>query len=273
MTPGRPSATAMLVAASVARRGAEHALPPLAIRFAERALALGARQGSLLAALVGHRFGRWVLDAMERVVLPGLAAHHCARKAWIWRRLQKKRVGDGQVVWLGVGFDGLGRALVARGSNARIVETDHPDTLRLRRMLAGEQGVEMHGIELPAQLGALLELCAAAPTTLVCEGMLMYLSAREVLRTLHALAALPVPPRLIFSALDTSQPDGRGFRRPAAAVRRWLDHHGEPFRWRIRPDRVCRCLASAGYVVTARWNGNDFGEYVIEAEPAPRCCG
>ena len=268
MTPGKPSATAMLVARSVARRGAEHGLPTLAVRLAEQALALGAQQGSVLAALAGHRIGRLVLDAMERIVLPGLAAHHCARKAWVWRRLQRWQASDGKLVWLGVGFDGLGRSLVARGSNARVVETDHPDTLRLRRMLAGAQGVEMRGIELPAQVGALLEMCAATPTTVVCEGMLMYLPAREVLRSLHALAALPAPPRLIFSALDTTQPGGRGFRRPAAAVRRWLDHYGEPFRWRLRPDRVCRCLASVGYVVVGRWDGNNFGEYVIEVAPA-----
>ncbi len=270
MTPGKPSATAMLVAASVARRGTEHGLPPLAVHLAERALALGARQGSLLAALAGNRLGRWVLDAVERAVLPGLAAHHCARKAWIWRRLQQGQFGKGQLVWLGVGFDGLGRALLARRSTARVVETDHPDTLRLRRMLAGEQGVEMHGIELPAQLGTLLEMCAATPTTLVCEGMPMYLPARGVLRTLHAIAALPAPPRLILSALDTTQPGGRGFRRPAATVQRWLDHHGEPFRWRLPPDRVCRSLASVGYAVDGRWDGNDFGEYVIDAGPA-RC--
>ncbi len=270
MTPGKPSATAMLVAASVARRGAAHGLPTPALRLAERALVLGAQQGSVLAALAGNRFGRCLLDAIEHIVIPGLATHHCARKAWLWRRLQRRQAGDGQLAWLGVGFDGLGRALVARGSNARVVETDHPDTLGLRRRLAGEHGVEMRGIELPAQLGALLAMCAAMPTTLICEGMLMYLPARDVVRTLHALAALPAPPRLIFSALDTLQPGGRGFRRPAAAVHRWLNRHCEPFRWRMRPDRVVRCLASVGYVEDGRWDGNDFGEYVIEAAPARR---
>lgn len=270
MTPGKPSATAMLVASSVARRGAEHRLPSLAVCLAEGALALGAQQGSLLASLAGHRFGRWVLDALEHMVLPGLAAHHCARKAWIWSRLQRRQARDGQLVWLGVGFDGLGRALLERGSNVRVVETDHPDTLRLRRILVGGQGVEMRAIELPAQLGALLEICAATPTTLICEGVLMYLPARDVVRTLHALAALPAPPRLIFSMLDTRQPGGRGFRQPTATVQRWLDRHGERFRWRLRPDRVGRCLASFGYAVNGRWNGNNFGEYMLDAGLAAR---
>lgn len=268
MKAGTPSATAMLVAMSVVRRGAEHGLPPPALHIAARALALAARRGSVLAALARHRVGRRVLGLAERVVLPGLSAHHCARKAWLWRRLQHAPRGDAQLLWLGVGFDGLGRALLARDGDVRIIETDHPDTLRMRRSIVDERRVRMRAIELPAQLDAVLAICTSRPTVIVCEGMPMYLPPRAVVRILRALAALPSPPRLIFSALDTLRPGGRGFGRPAALVRYWLDRHREPFRWRLSPERACRHLASLGYVASARWDGEGFGEYLIDAEPA-----
>jgi O-methyltransferase involved in polyketide biosynthesis len=262
---GQPSATAMLVAASVAMRGRAQGLPPIAVDFAERALALGASEGSFLARLARSWLGRALLVGLERIVLPGLAAHHCARKAWLWKRLQRVSTEGRQILWLGVGFDGLGRALLASRSAARVIETDHPDTLRQRRALVGDDAVEMAELQLPGQLQALASLCRVRPTTIVCEGMLMYLPKRVVVRALRLLAALPEPPQLIFTALDTLQPGGRGFRRRAPWVRRWLERRGEPFRWRCSPGRGRSLLAAAGYVVADEWDGEGFGEYAIEA--------
>jgi O-methyltransferase involved in polyketide biosynthesis len=255
----------MLVAASVARRGRAHGLPEVAVALAERALALGAARGSTVAVLARHWLGRLLLGCLERLVLPGLAAHHCARKAWLWRLLQGGSASGRQLLWLGVGFDGLGRAFLANGSGARVIETDHPDTLRQRRALAAADGIEIQAMQLPDDLDALAARCTARPTTIICEGMLMYLSKRVVARALRKLAALPEPPRLVFTALDTLQPGGRGFQRRAPVVRRWLDRQGEPFHWRCSPTRVRRCLAAAGYVVTDLWDGDGFGEYAIEA--------
>ena len=260
----------MLVAASVALRGRAHGLPAIAVDLAERALALGAARGSTVALMARHRLGRLLLRGMEQIVLPGLASHHCARKAWLWKRLQHRSTVERQILWLGVGFDGLGRALLASNSTARVIETDHPDTLQQRRALVCDDAAEMKAMELPGQVHALAALCAAQPTTIVCEGMLMYLPGRVVVCALRILAALSEPPHLIFTALDTLQPDGVGFRRPATLVRRWLDHQGEPFRWRSCPERVRRCLSSAGYVVAEQWDGDGYGEYAIEAAPATR---
>jgi O-methyltransferase involved in polyketide biosynthesis len=151
-----------------------------------------------------------------------------------------------------------------------VIETDHPDTLRRRRDVLGDAGIEMQAVSLPEEIDALTRLLADRPATLVCEGVAMYLPARAMRRMLARLAALPSPPRLIFSALDTLGAGGAGFRRPATGVRRWLERHGEPFRWRARPALVHRHLAEAGYVVTAEWDGCGFGEYAIEAEPLRR---
>jgi O-methyltransferase involved in polyketide biosynthesis len=253
----------MLVAASVARQGRASELPAVAVELADRALTLGAERGSALAWLARHRPGRWLLAGLERIVLPGLAAHHCARKAWLWRRLQTHHASQRQMLWLGVGFDGLGRALPPGG--ARVIETDHPNTLRERRVLLPDG--EMHALELPGQLHELVRMCFTAPTTIVCEGVLMYLPKRVVLRTLRTLAAMPSPPRLIFTAPEPEQHGARGFRRSAPWVRRWLERQGEAFRWRCEPGRLRSLLGAAGYTVVDDWDGEGFGEYAIDARP------
>jgi len=236
--------------------------------LATRALALGAARGSAVAVLARFWLGRLLLEGIELLALPGLALHHCARKAWLWRRLPDGATTERQLLWLGVGFDGLGRALVASGSDVRVIETDHPDTLRQRRALVADDRIEMKALQLPGDLQALASICAARPTTIICEGMLMYLPKQTVVRALRTLAALPEPPRLIFTVLDTLQPGGRGFHRSAPTVRRWLERQGEPFRWRCSPTRVQCCLAAAGYEVTELWDGEGFGEYAIEATPS-----
>jgi O-methyltransferase involved in polyketide biosynthesis len=123
----------------------------------------------------------------------------------------------------------------------------------------------MASMPLPGALDALAATCASRPTTIVCEGVLMYLPKSVVVRALRTLAALPEPPRLLFTVLDTLQPGGRGFRRRAPWVRRWLDRQGEPFRWRCSPSRVRRCLTAAGYMVAEHWDGEGYGEYGMEA--------
>ena len=268
MRPGEASATALLVAASVARRGRAHGLPAVAVELAERALAHGSASRSALALLGRHRLGRILLAGLERIALPGLASHHCARKAWLWQRLQRSAPGR-QLLWLGVGFDGLGRALSKAGKAARvIIETDHPETLRQRLALLGEGETEVRAMQLPDHLDELASLCSARPTTIVCEGVLMYLPPRVVLRALKRLAALPEPPELIFTALDTLERGGRGFRRNAPWVQRWLEGRGEPFRWRCGPGRVRECLLAVGYRVADCWDGAGFGEYMVVATPA-----
>lgn len=264
MTPGQPSATALLVATSVVRAGRAHGLPEAAIDCAARAIE--AARGRW-PALARHRPGRWLIARVERLVMPGLAAHHCARKAWLWMRLRRPVVADGPVVFAGVGLDGLGRALKRHAPDAVVVETDHPYTLRLRRAVLGDADVVMQAAALPDDLHVVGAACASRRATLVLEGVLMYLPGRDVLRMLRRIASLPTPPRLLFSALDVPAPGGAGFHGRAWLAHRWLARRGEPFRWRVSPDRARRFLAGAGYGVTAHWNGTGFGEYVIEAEP------
>lgn len=270
MIAGRPSATALLVALSVWRAGARHGLPECAIGLAGEALLRAGGVWPWLRACARWAPGRWLLTAMEALLLPGLAAHHCRRKRWLWQALQATAQAR-HLIWLGVGFDGLARALRARDPSLRVTELDHPDSLALRLQLPAVQadpGLPVRPLAMPEQAGALVRLCADAPAVLIVEGLLMYLPPRPLLRLLRALAQSPLPPELWISALAPVQPGGRGFARAHGLTRRWLRARGEPFRWRLAPERLQALLRRHGFLTEALWTGEGYGEYALSAAPA-----
>lgn len=272
MIRGRPSATALLVALSVVREGHRYALPPIAMRLAQEALNRAGRWWRLALAWANNGLGRRVLAVLEALCLPGLAAHHCRRKRWLLQRLQAE--GSPRTwLWLGVGYDGSALALQSRLPGIRVLELDHPDSLALRRGLPvfREHRCPAHAtvaIELPGQFEHLVALCAKAPCTLVAEGLAMYLPPRELLRGLRRLAVLPHPPRVLFSALQPTHANGHGFARARGLSDLWLARQGEPFIWRLQMARLVGLLQKHGYRVDAHWNGDGFGEYVLDANPA-----
>ena len=149
-------------------------------------------------------------------------------------------------------------------------ELDHPDTLRLRERIVGvTPGVARSALRLPDDGGVLLDLCATstAPCVIVVEGLTMYLPARPLLRSLRALAALPSPPRLLFTALAPTHRDGTGFAAENGIVRRWLSRQREPFLWRCPQARLHALLRRLGYRIDADWDGAGYGEYAIDAVP------
>lgn len=270
MIAGRPSATALMVALSVLRRGRAFGLPDLSLRIAARALDSSGGGWRLLAALARNRAGAALLDAIEALALPGLAAHHCRRKQWLLQRLQRLAPGT-CLLWPAVGFDGTGLALRTDRDDLRLHEFDHPDSLRLREhTIETASGVSRSTLSLPDDGGALLDLCAAstAPCVVVVEGLAMYLPARPLLRLLRALAALPSAPRLLFTALAPTHADGTGFASENGVTRRWLSRQREPFLWRCPQARLQGMLRRLGYRIDASWDGAGYGEYAIDATPS-----
>jgi O-methyltransferase involved in polyketide biosynthesis len=290
MIAGRPSATALLVALSVLRRGAQHGLPEASLSIADAALRYAGGAWPWLARCARTALGRRCLNAVERLVLPGLATHHCRRKRWLIERL-RVLPSDARLLWLGVGFDGAGLALCRERPLRQLIELDHPDSLRIRAQALADSALQREvdtaerahvaraALTLPDDRARLIALCAQAdarriglarPTTLVVEGVTMYLPARGLVRLLRQLAALPAPPRLVFTALAPTQPNGRGFAVDHAGTRRWLARRGEPFLWRCAPLRLHALLRRHGYAVSATWDNDGFGEYAIDAVPMPR---
>lgn len=275
MKHGRPSASALLVALSVLREGRDHQLPETSRELARQALRAAGGYWRALAWLAQRHWGLALLAAMQALLLPGLAAHHCRRKRWIAERLQSRERATRLTV-VGVGYDGLGLALCQADTGLRLIELDHPDSLQLRQQLpvwrarAADRCLT-RPLVLPAQTAELLLMCGHEHSVLVIEGVLMYLPLRSVLRLLRGLAALPQPPRLLFSALTPTVAAGSGFARDSSTTRHWLRRQREPFLWRCATERLEGVLAGYGYRIDARWDGAGFGEYVIDASPGPEC--
>ena len=272
MIAGRPSATALLVALSVWRHGAAHGLPDASIRIAGEALTGARGIWPWLRRCAATRVGGWLLDRLESLLLPGLGAHHCRRKQWLWQALSARSAAQ-RWIWLGVGFDGLGRALGGQRCAPDLIELDHPDSLALRARLPFVQlppGIQMQPLSLPADTAALQRLCSERPSVVVAEGLLMYLSPRPLLRLLRALARQSNPPELWLSALSPEHPQGRGFGGGRGVTCAWLHAQGEPFRWRIEPERLQALLRRHGYVTEQLWDGAGYGEFVLGARPLQR---
>ncbi len=290
MIAGKPSATALMVALSVLRHGADLGLPAISLALADAALRRADGLWPWLARCARNAPGRVCLNAIERLALPGLALHHCRRKRWLLERL-RGLPSDARLLWLGVGFDGLGLALHRERPMRQLIELDHPDSLRLRAQVLDDVVMARHidgaddaratrvgrdALIFPDDRVQLLALCAqceaqrhglARPTTLIVEGMAMYVPARALVRMLRQLAALPAPPRLVFTALAPTQPNGRGFAADRDTTRRWLARRGEPFLWRCAHTRLHTLLRRHGYAVSAIWDNDGYGEYAIDAVP------
>jgi O-methyltransferase involved in polyketide biosynthesis len=271
MIAGRPSATALLVALSVLRCGGRYGLPGISLRVADDALRLAGGYWGWLRRLARTRPGRRMLDTIETLALPGLANHHCARKRWLFERM-RTFAPDLHPIWVGVGFDALGLALLERAHAPSIMELDHPDSLRLREIIAPSSSrIVRHALSLPEDGERLLAICRERPSVLIVEGVAMYLPPRPLLRLLRRLAALPTPPRLLFSALAPISVDGRGFAAERGSTRRWLARQGEPFRWRCGAQRMLVLLQRLGYEANAVWEDGGFGEYAIDAISLRTC--
>lgn len=110
MNADRASATALLVALSVVRKGRAHGLPTATMALAHEALQLSRGGFQWLGWLALSSWGRQLLNWAERFFLPGLAEHHCQRKRAIMQQLRSDGC-EARLVFLGVGFDALGCAL------------------------------------------------------------------------------------------------------------------------------------------------------------------
>ena len=263
----RPSATALMVALSVLRRGRRHQLAPTVVEGAAHALRSASPGWRLLYRLALSARGRRLLDSLEAWLLPALADHHCARKRWLADRLRSEPSRQ-RWIWLGCGFDRSGRSLLGELAVAgqpaplELIELDHPASRRLRQNamaeLDHEPGVQSLDFRWPDDWPMLLALAAERSSTLVLEGVAMYWSADQLMSCLSRLAQLPRPPRLLFTALAAEPSLG--------TVDRWLRLQREPFAWRLDSVDLRRQLAALGYHCTNDWRGHCLGEYGVDMQ-------
>ncbi|MEB3198651.1 MAG: SAM-dependent methyltransferase [Candidatus Sericytochromatia bacterium] len=256
MHADKPSRTALIVSLAVLFRHLEPAFRTLTVdvtvNLAERALLefipLGGRWRAWLAA----KPVRQLVEAVERLVLPGFMTHVVCRKAWIRERVLERLPDCPHLVVVAAGLDGLAASLAQSRAELRTVEVDHPATQALKRRLLGAETasrIAWQGVDLTTErLEQALADDAGARSVFVVEGLTMYLQESEVRRLFEGLAALAAPGSVcVFTFME---PDARGqirFQRAGAWLDRWLRLVKEPFRWGLARTALRDFLAPTGW--------------------------
>ena len=260
MKEDRPSATALLIAASTVYLKCDPVVAPLipdAMAAASRAfLTRASPLATAWVNLVSRPGWHWLSGLAQRLAGPGLPLHFIVRKHFIEDNVRAAlAAGTAQMVVLGAGFDTLAWRLHAAHPEVVFFELDHPATQRVKREALEPSGGNLHFVPADFTRQTLQQMLAQCPgfrrdlpAVFVIEGVLMYLGAADV----DALfAALPRTPRelLIFSVMET-RPDGHTRFHNAtflsdAMLRLW----GEPFLSSFSRPALAPFLARHGYAL------------------------
>lgn len=160
-----------------------------------------------------------------------------------------------QVVIVGAGYDD--RALRFRSPGVRFFELDHPDTQADKRRRVKALGLDTEGLVFVSAEFArdsVAELLAEAghdssrPTLFVCEGLVIYLSADEIVNLLRALAERAAPASELAVSMAV-HPDGvsSGAVVRAANAKRWRGGRREPWRTILSASAQIDLLRRAGW--------------------------
>jgi methyltransferase (TIGR00027 family) len=281
MRENAPSATAYLIAASIAYSARDPALafllPPQAAPLSDWVLADSLPWGRYLLWALQRTWFRALIRLAERATLPGIQAHYLVRKRRI-EELTRTALQEGvrQVVVLGAGFDSLCWRLHSEYETALFFEVDHPGTQQVKRAVLERRAMLRPNLQflavnlilddLEAHLRAAPRFDPGLPTLFVMEGLLMYLAPAEVEQLFRSLRFPECPQtRVVFTFLEP-QPDGRvNFPHASPLVSWWLRQRGESFRWGIRREALPDTLAALGFRLVEVSDDADFRRRYLTA--------
>ncbi len=165
--------------------------------------------------------------------------------------------GTAQLVLLGAGLDSRPYRLL-QGRAVAVFEVDHPATQRAKcaRLRAALGTLPAHVRYLPIDferddLGEALRSCGydpAAPSVVVWEGVVSYLTTDSVDRNFAILANLTAPgSRIIFTYVHRGALDGSVHFAEAARWRGWVRLNSEPFIFGFVPAELPTYLEARGF--------------------------
>lgn len=260
MPSNTTSITAYTVAASMAKMGA---LPRWSAYIPEEAARLSIAFmrhacDSPAKRLIGALPPTLFIRVMDAVFIPGMAHHYLFRKRLIEDRLVNAIAeGTQQVVILGGGFDTLAVRMAKQYPALRFFEVDLPVTQQAKMRVLEQvtypvpPNCDFISADLAhTPLKAALDkpgFLANAPTFLVLEGVLMYLTENEVKVLFANLRDLFTGPlTVIFGAMAAPDDDGNWRVR---LVNRLLSRNRERTKWHCPGARMPAFMAELGYEV------------------------
>lgn len=195
MKGGRPSSTARLIAKSTVLTASDPRfgifISADAVRACEWFLQDHQVMGKLRLGLMRRTWYQDFQRVIESQMIPGIQLHYALRKLEL-ERFAKESLERGvrQVIVLGAGYDTLCLRLARQCSNISFFEIDHPDTQLPKVISLKERREKPDNLNfisndfLEKDLSVILQdnesIDSSAPTLVIAEGLLMYLSETVV---------------------------------------------------------------------------------------------
>jgi O-methyltransferase involved in polyketide biosynthesis len=244
--------------------------------------------GSKLLSYQWYRCFYWFT---EKFTIPGLAIHHAIRKRIIWD-LYKEFTDEGccQLIIIGGGFDLLSLMACEHSHYHELIELDRAETQLAKINALNLLGVDKTNIQFCSFdliKDSVSSTCGhTAPqkekqTIIVCEGVLMYLTEKQVRNFLLDVSSNYKSFYLIFTFMHNYSGSFH-FRGTTLVAKSWLNLIGEPFMWGIQADQLERLLRSCNMKLlhqtdSTKWARKHLfeikpliaeGEYIAVAVPA-----
>ena len=265
MKGGRPSETALLIAKSTVTTAADARFGKFvstdAVQTCEWFLQDHQVMGRLRLGLFRSAWYQSFQRALESRIIPGIQLHYALRKLQLERFAEESlKRGARQVIVLGAGFDTLCLRLTSQYRRVSFIEIDHPDTQALKVLSLSERGKQPDNLNfisndfMEKDLSAVLQdsegIDNKAPTLIIAEGLLMYLSetvVRNLFNTMRDTFQSDC-----FVAFTFMAPDDSGkirFHNSSRLVDWWLRCKNEPFTWGMKVNDVNGFLSTCGFTL------------------------
>ncbi len=262
------SATAYIIAAGLAKLAE---MPRWKKYFSEDVLSeesvslnrVFMRQGrdSLVKRLIYGLPPRLMIGLMDRLYVPGMTQHYLFRKRWIESHLSAGLDrGVRQIILLGAGLDTLALRTAKRWPAARFLEIDLSATQRTKLAILRREGYALPGncrfevadlgkTPLAAVLGTDAHFDPAAPTIVILEGVLMYLTEAQVKRLFAELESLFTGSlQIVYGALSAPDCDRDLLRRFTRFI---LERGAEETKWYRPPSAMPGFMERLGFRIVA----------------------
>lgn len=208
-----------------------------------------------LKQLEGAMF-RWGVKLREAIMLPGITLHYILRKNHV-ESITRQAIEDGvtQVIMLGAGFDTLPWRLHKQHQEINFIEIDHPATQKAKTAALDqnhEKGDNLHFLSVDFAKQTLKDALAAfdkfeseRPTLFICEGVMMYLSPKDVDILFDSIKALTgVGTRFVYSALE---PQGSAKNTIPSLLYFYLKMIKEPIAWDLPSENMADFVKQRGW--------------------------
>ena len=275
-----PSATANIVARNIVlvanTKSLSHLVPPASALLTGWLVQAHSTSGERFLRRARQGWFQSLFRLYERITIPGLALHQALRKKHIEHLLHASlEEGFQQVVILGGGLDSLALRLHRKFPWVKFVELDHPATQRVKQevirshQLAGEN-LRLLSLDFTQQT---LDQCLAAypgyvrdgKTVFLCEGVLMYLEAKEVDSIFAFIRKQEGSSRrFIFTFMEPDKSGKTNFRNSTWLVRLWLLCRKEPFKWGLPREKMRSFLEARGFSMREMATPEKFRELYLD---------